>query len=141
MALNGHDDPRSRDEKQLIITKYDTYFQVNRYIYIERLCVSPLKAEFHFSYISIWDMSSRNNEIRKMFTFQVESKNLKSIRNMYGAQCMPGFILLLIRARQLEYVPSQKKITMKIVISEMVKRPTISNDDYWKMQMIVIFDV
>lgn len=75
-------------------------------------------------------MSSRNNEIRKMFTFQVESKNLKSIRNMYGAQCMPGFILLLIRARQLEYVPSQKKITMKIVISEMVKRPTISNDDY-----------
>lgn len=60
---------------------------------------------------------------------------------MYVAQCMPGIYIAIIQAGQLEYDPSKKKIAMKIVISEMVKRITISNDDYWKMQMIVIFAV
>lgn len=49
---------------------------------------------------------------------------------MYVAQCMPGIYIAIIQAGQLEYDPSKKKIAMKIVISEMVKRITISNDDY-----------
>lgn len=45
----------------------------------------------------------------KCLHYKWKVQNLKSIRNMYVAQCMPGIYIAIIQAGQLEYDPSKKK--------------------------------